>query len=115
VHATYELTWTPPGAERRRPFALRFVIFYNPVDDDSCEQFTFVLLSREFASWLKPFVVPILRRVVRREIHADIELVEGLTADAADPSLHQLGRFDQPLIAARRLIRDAYFGYGGTP
>lgn len=110
VHATYELTWTPPGEEARRPFALRFVIFYNPVDDVSCEQFTFVLLSREFARWLRPFVVPILRRVVEREIRADIELVEGLTPDAVDPSLHQLGRFDQPLVAARRLLRDEYYG-----
>jgi phenylpropionate dioxygenase-like ring-hydroxylating dioxygenase large terminal subunit len=112
VYATYELTWTPPGKQSRRPFALRFVIFYNPVDDGSCEQFTFVLLAEDFPGWLRPFVVPILRRVVEREIRADIALVEGLTADAADPSLHQLGRFDRPLVAARQLIQDEYFGYG---
>jgi phenylpropionate dioxygenase-like ring-hydroxylating dioxygenase large terminal subunit len=112
VHATYELTWIPSGGSRKRPFSLRFVIFYNPVDETNCRQFAFVFLSKEFSRWLRPFVVPILVRVVEREIRADVKLVETLTADAVDPARHLLGRFDQPLISARRLIQTEYVGFG---
>lgn len=115
VHATYELCWFARGANDRRRFALRFVIFYNPVDAQSCEMFAFVYLAKTFPKWLSPFVVPVLRRVVEGELTSDKLLVESLTRDALDSEQHQLGRFDVPLIEARKLIRNHYLGLENAP
>jgi hypothetical protein len=106
--------WYAKGSTKPRPFALRFVIFYNPVDALRCQQVAFVYLLREFPFWKKPMVVPILRQIVEAEIRADIRLVEDLTADSQDSSRHELGRFDEPLIAARKLIRERYTAAGGA-
>ena len=114
VHSTYTLWWHDPRTGRRRNFGLRFVIFYNPVTETTCEQHAFIYTHRSFPKWRVRAIKPLLSRVVAREISADIRLVESLRPADADQSRHLLGKFDQPLEIARRRIRKEYFCQEGA-
>jgi vanillate O-demethylase monooxygenase subunit len=111
VHANYDLQWWAPDTGNKRPLELKFVIFFNPVTDSTCEQFTFVLAKSPS---------PVLAEVVKRfkfllvnsfdkELSADIRLVESLRLTPQQYNDYLPSRFDRPIREAAALIDRLYF------
>lgn len=104
VHAVYDLRWFSPQGERR-PFELKFVVFFNEVDERNAVQFSFAFAKVERAI-AQPFlwaVLPLLGASIDEELGRDIRLVEQLDLPPGADSGFRYSRFDQPLLLRRRL------------
>jgi vanillate O-demethylase monooxygenase subunit len=111
VHAIYDLEWWKPGKEARRPLQLKFVIFFNPVTNSTCEQYAFVFAKT--SSLLLASVLKVFRRIlvksIDRELRADIRLVESLCLTPEQYGDYLLSRCDPPIRKAAAMIDSLYF------
>jgi phenylpropionate dioxygenase-like ring-hydroxylating dioxygenase large terminal subunit len=116
VHAMYDLEWHQPGTDRLRPVRLKFVIFFNPVSQARCEQFTFIYASvanGALAQVVKTFSA-LLINSFNKELKADIALVESLKLAPEHYAQYLPSRFDRPLREAARMIDTLYFNNNET-
>ena len=104
VHAVYDLRWYSPQGERR-PFELKFVVFFNEVDEQNAVQFSFAFakVERAIAQPLMWAVLPLLSASINEELSRDIHLVEQLRLPAGAESRFRYSRFDRPLVLRRWL------------
>jgi hypothetical protein len=117
VHAIYDLEWWIAGTEKRRPLQLKFVIFFNPVTDTTCEQYTFFFVKTSSASLTAILNIfrSVLVRMVDRELRGDHRLVETLCLSPGQYSEYLLGRFDHPIRKSSDMINSLYFQHTAPP
>lgn len=110
VRTVYTLHWASPSG-RRRPVTSRFAIYFVPTDDA-----TTVLHVIAYAKIEPPFgfLAPIVHAVVPRIGASEVGDDRAFIAHVADTPFGfegmRLGRFDEPLVHNRRLMRRIYFG-----
>jgi phenylpropionate dioxygenase-like ring-hydroxylating dioxygenase large terminal subunit len=111
VYSVYEHYWRSPTGERREN-ALRTAVFFNYVDEQTTELWSFTAASSPLLRL--PVLAQLMRGLVRffveLEVRLDRRLVESL-ADK-DPNMRgmKLGRFDKVMWETRRRVASIYEG-----
>jgi phenylpropionate dioxygenase-like ring-hydroxylating dioxygenase large terminal subunit len=111
VYSVYEHYWRSPGGERREN-ALRTAVFFNYVDEDTTELWSFTAASSPLLRLpiVKHFMRSLVRFFVELEVRLDRRLVESLFDK--DPGMRgmKLGRFDKVMWETRRRVASIYEG-----
>ena len=105
IHAVYDLQWRDPKQNSLRGMELKFVIYFNEIEPDRAEQFTFAYFRCDGP--LRQNLFTLLRKVlafnINRELTADVKLVESLHLTQQHENSYLFGRFDKPLHMMRRM------------
>ena len=111
VYAIYDHEWYCAKTGKKRDFCLRFVIYFTPVTEKTCRQFTifYAQSSRLGRLGFDSIIDPILRHSVDMEVGYDIQFLESLRPELNNIDDFQLGRFDRPIIESRKRIKQLYF------
>ncbi len=112
VYSVYEHYWKDPGTGERRGDHLRTAVFFNPVDEDETElwTFTWTSASRFGRLGLNMVAQPLIKHLVDYEIRLDKAMIESLADKSTDLRGMKLGRFDQVLGYNRKRIAAIYEG-----
>jgi vanillate O-demethylase monooxygenase subunit len=111
VYSIYEHYWRSPEGERREN-ALRTAVFFNYVDADTTELWSFTAASSPLLHLpiVKHFMRSLVRFFVELEVRLDRRLIESLFDK--EPSMRgmKLGRFDKVMWETRRRVASIYEG-----
>lgn len=109
-NASYVIDWSDKPDGTFRPFGLRFVIYYTPIDRHRTQLFAFIFWRADgrLRQLLMGASTPILTRVVSNEIGRDKEIIECLPQEEANLGYFQLNHFDRPLPMTRKLMAQHY-------
>jgi vanillate O-demethylase monooxygenase subunit len=114
VHTVYDHYWID-GSGRRRDEALRTAVFFTPVGPERTGLFSFAYgVEPPWArGWLGWIARPLTRVLVDLEIRRDVRVVGDIADRRTSLRGNALGRFDKPLVAARKRIERIYRGRAG--
>ncbi|MFO0646695.1 MAG: Rieske 2Fe-2S domain-containing protein [Polyangiales bacterium] len=112
VHSVYEQYFLDGPRGRRVSDALRIAVFFTPI---TARETDLIVMAYTSASpWAQPLLsalrLPSMMAMVRIEVERDRRLLASMR-DAPTSLRHRaLGRFDQGLVAARKLLERVYRG-----
>ncbi len=117
VHSVYDHYWTDPATGEARGEHLRTAVFFTPVTDEETDVFSF--LHATTPPWAR-FGLQLLARLFVRglgelEVRLDRRMLERMADQSPDLRGNRLGRFDQPLVEARKRVDALYRGGAKRP
>ncbi|MDP5366610.1 MAG: Rieske 2Fe-2S domain-containing protein [Paracoccaceae bacterium] len=110
-HAVYDINWHEGSANGpQRDFALRFVIYYTPIDSRNTRLYAFVFWQHKagLPTAAMHLSAPVLRAVVSQELERDKRIIEAMPLDEASIDMFQLNKFDRPLVMTRKAMLRLY-------
>ena len=109
VYSVYDHYWLSPEGARREN-TLRTVVFFNPIDEQNCELWSFAGASSRLLE--KPLVHHGLRGLLRLSLELEIRLdrrqVESLADKDTSMRGMKLGRFDKVMWETRTRVASIY-------
>jgi vanillate O-demethylase monooxygenase subunit len=109
IYSGYDHYWLSPEGSRREN-ALRTFVFFNPIDDQNCELWSFAGAS---SRWLKlPLLRHGLRGLLRLSLELEVRLDRRQLESLADKNTSmrgmKLGRFDRVMWETRTRVASIY-------
>jgi phenylpropionate dioxygenase-like ring-hydroxylating dioxygenase large terminal subunit len=110
VHAVYDQYFLQGSHGPRKGEALRIAVFFTPVTDRETDLFVFAYTN--ITRWQQPLWsavrFPLVMALVKHEVERDCALLARLANSPISLRNRPLGRFDQGLVASRKLIERIY-------
>ena len=110
IYSVYDQYWTDPKTHEVRDARIRVAVFFTPATDTETHLFTFAYATQP--KWLRfglqYAMKPLVLGLIDHEVRLDKRMLERLADTRPELVGNRLGRFDRPLVEARKRIASIY-------